>query len=80
MAKINLPAKVEALLAELGLPWELRKGGHHLKLVVNGRFVGVLPSKGDDGGTKHEGNNMASQIRRLAAGHPTNRRGDPLTR
>jgi hypothetical protein len=42
----RLPAKIRRLLNESGLAWDLRGGGRHFKLFVEGRLAAVVPRAG----------------------------------
>jgi hypothetical protein len=50
-----------------GLPWSVEVGGRHLKLRLNGRFVGICP-KGRiaEGHGGHATKNIVAQIKRAA--------------
>lgn len=40
---MRLPADMKAALEDSGLPWRIEAGGRHLKVIVNERFVTILP-------------------------------------
>lgn len=62
---------IEAELQATGLPWEAERGSRHIKLRLAGKFVGILPLKGDgsSGRGARANANVVSQIRRAAREH-----------
>jgi hypothetical protein len=52
-------------LRATGLPWSIKRGKRHLKIIVGGKFVGILPLDGKTGQPR-ELRNLRSQIRRAA--------------
>lgn len=36
--------QVEAWLRETGLPWRIEDGGKHLRVILNGRMIQVIPT------------------------------------
>lgn len=59
--------QIEGELEATGLPWSFDRGTKHIKVVLGGNLVGILPR----GKTIRDGNsrafmNLRSQIRRLA--------------
>jgi len=60
--------KIIAALEQTGLPWEIKPGKRHRKVLVAGRVVTILPnySSGGEAG-RHEQNAIAA-IRRGARG------------
>lgn len=59
----RLPPAITEALQATGKPWEITQGGQHLKILVAGRFVGILPGNGRDAGDRSL-KNVVSQIRR----------------
>lgn len=70
----GVPREVEAALAAIGQPWELKPGGRHIKIVVCGQLAGILPTNGrchDRRATL----NLVSQSKRVARTGQAARRG-----
>jgi hypothetical protein len=38
-----LPPEVRHVLDACGLPWRIEEGGRHRKVIVDGRFISILP-------------------------------------
>ena len=58
---------IEAALKATGLPWAVEVGGRHLKLRLNGRFVGICPKgRVKDAMHGHATKNIVAQIKRAA--------------
>ena len=70
----GVPREVEAALAAIGQPWEMKVGGSHIKIMVCGQLAGILPKNGkcDD---RRATLNIVSQIKRVASTGQTARRG-----
>lgn len=64
------PAVRDALDAT-GLPWELRRGKRHQKIILDGRFVGILPHDCAPTGHQRALKATLTQIRRAARGEAT---------
>lgn len=62
---MKLPRRVRTALEATGLPWSLEAGGKHIKIRMNGRFIGIAPL---GGGHEHDRatRNTIAQIRRAA--------------
>lgn len=61
----QLPTEIAKALEATGLPWEIREGTKHRKIIIAGRFVTTLPHgkcKVMDRKTK----NVVGHIRRAA--------------
>lgn len=43
---MRLDPKIKAILDEAGVPWELKHGGIHVKILVGNRLAAILPHKG----------------------------------
>jgi hypothetical protein len=69
---MRLPDIIEKELAPIAGRWEVKNGGKHYKLVVDGHLVGVLPhGSGIKGGLFNRSIlNIRSNIRRHLANHP----------
>ena len=64
----HIPPEVTAALEALTVPYEVRKGGKHVKLYVSGHLVGVLPFGPVKDRDVRTLKNTLAQIRRAAAG------------
>lgn len=65
--------EIVAALEATGKPYEIVKGKRHLKLKLDGKMVGILPSKGSGCDRDRRSLlNVISQIKRAARGIPTN--------
>ena len=65
----RLPKEITNLLQEQGLPWRLEHGSRHIKIIVNGRFVGILsrsPGRQNSPGAGLA--NLKAQIKRAFRG------------
>ncbi len=71
----RLPSEISSALAALTVPWEIKIGGRHIKLMVNGHVAGVLPLGGQKERDRRSTLNLVSQIRRVAATGGAARRG-----
>lgn len=71
----GVPREIEAVLAALGQPWELKAGNRHVKIMVRGQLAGVLPLSGKHNSDRRAALNLVSQIRRVAATGGVARRG-----
>ena len=65
---IRTPPEVTAALKSLTVPYEVRLGGKHIKVLVNGRLAAVLPLGAPRERDKRSMQNTLAQIRRAAAG------------
>jgi len=60
-----LPDEVRELLDASGLPWTVVNGSRHFKVIVNGRFVAILPHSKPTSRVKSRAHlNMLAQLRR----------------
>ncbi|CAB5187345.1 hypothetical protein UFOVP166_35 [uncultured Caudovirales phage] len=57
---------IEKAMKATGLPWSVEVGGRHLKLRLNGRFVGICPKGRITDGPGHATKNIVAQIKRAA--------------
>jgi ATP-dependent protease HslVU (ClpYQ) peptidase subunit len=64
---MRLSKDVQRALDECGQPWRIDKGSRHLKIIVNEKFVGILPIKGSGPAIRAD-KNIVAQIRRAAKG------------
>lgn len=62
----GVPREIEAALAALGQPWELKAGGRHIKIMVCGQLAGILPINGKCDNDRRSTLNVVSQIKRVA--------------
>ena len=68
--KGRLHPDILRVLDETGLCWEVKAGNRHIKLLIQGRLVGIHPLAGPKvsaSGTQRAVYNTISQIRRVAA-------------
>jgi hypothetical protein len=65
---VRIDSRVRKALETCGAPWEIKDGGRHYKIVVNGKLAGVLPKKGGDAPVSRSMLNTIAQIRRAARG------------
>lgn len=66
----RLPDDLRQLLTDSGLPWRIETGGQHLKIIVGGRFVGILPkSLHVRNKTYRAHKNTVAQVRRAIRKH-----------
>jgi hypothetical protein len=65
---MRIDSRVQKALDDCGAPWELKQGGSHYKIIVNGKLAGVLPKKGGDAPMSRSMLNTITQIRRAARG------------
>lgn len=64
---MKMAREVREALEECGLPWSLERGNRHFKIMVGGRFVGILPLNGKISESSRRATlNIASQIKRAA--------------
>lgn len=75
MSVRGVPAPVITALEETGVPWELKEGGRHLKIMVHGQLAGILPINGKCDRNKRATLNLVSQIKRVARTGLAARRG-----
>lgn len=62
---MRLPKEVQAALDGCGQPWSLERGSRHMKIIVGGRFVGILPANGKISESNRRPTlNIAAQIKR----------------
>lgn len=64
---IKIPDTVRRELEGLTVPYEIREGSRHHKLIVNGKFCAILPKGGGNSNSRRADLNIRSQIRRAAA-------------
>lgn len=62
---MKIPARVQEALDATSLPYQLDRGGQHIKIRLAGMLVGILPANGKPGHSRAEKNTI-SQIRRAA--------------
>lgn len=72
---MRLPPEVSEALDGLTVPWVLKPGSRHVKIMVNGQIAGVLPHGRLKEATRRATLNLVSQIRRVAATGGAARRG-----
>lgn len=70
----GVPREVEAALAAIGQPWELKAGNRHIKIMVGGQLAGILPTNGKCT-NRRSTLNIVSQIKRVARTGQAARRG-----
>lgn len=70
----GVPREVEAALAAIGQPWEMKVGGRHIKIMVCGQLAGILPTNGKCT-NRRSTLNIVSQIKRVARTGQAARRG-----
>lgn len=64
---MRIHPEIENALKSTGLPWSVEEGSRHLKLRVNGRFVGICPKgKPKEKLHGHATKNVVAQIKRAA--------------
>lgn len=68
---MKIPKEIEAALIATGRPWSTKMGGRHVKLILDGRMVGVLPINGGNSASHRGSLNVISQIRRAARSQVT---------
>lgn len=62
---MKIPREVQAELDGCGQPWSLERGSRHLKIIVGGRFVGIMPANGKINESNRRATlNIAAQIKR----------------
>jgi hypothetical protein len=64
----DMHPKIKDTLAALSVPWELKEGGRHRKLFVNGRLAGILPKGRTKDSSPRDVLNTIAQIKRVARG------------
>jgi len=70
----GVPREIEAVLNTIGLPWELKHGNRHIKIMVGGQLAGILPNNGKCDSDRRATLNIVSQIKRVArTGHAARR-------
>lgn len=62
----GVPREIEAALAALSQPWEMKVGGRHIKIMVCGQLAGILPINGKCDNDRRATLNVVSQIKRVA--------------
>lgn len=66
---MKIPREIQAALDGCGQPWRLDNGTRHIKIIVGGRFAGILPRKGYASESNRRATlNIAAQIKRTARG------------
>lgn len=63
--KRTCPTLYDAL-ESTGLPWNMERGGRHLKVLVAGRLAGVIADHRGREGRSTATKNVIAQIRRIA--------------
>ena len=63
----RVPREIEEALDRLTVPWELKDGSRHIKIMVRGQLAGILPSNGKCNNDRRATLNIVSQIKRAAA-------------
>ena len=66
----KVPREIEEFLQALDMPWEVKLGSKHIKILVNGQLAGVLPRNGKCERDRRSTLNILSQIRRVVSGGP----------
>ncbi|HEV8503653.1 MAG TPA: hypothetical protein VGR63_18930 [Casimicrobiaceae bacterium] len=61
-----LPPDLRRLLDGCGLPWRIEEGARHRKVIVDGRFISILPKSNSNlrNGTWRTHRNSMAHIRR----------------
>ena len=72
---IRLPVTIADALDSLSVPWELKQGSRHVKVMVRGQLAGIVPHKGGFDSDRRSILNIAAQIRRVGATGQPARRG-----
>ena len=70
---MTLPSDLRAMLDASGVPWQLKQGGRHVKVYVNGRFVAILPNGGTRSSAENPGRahlNIRAAIKRAIRSKP----------
>ena len=67
--RMKINGLVRDALEATGLPYELRMGSRHIKIVVDGRLVGILPTKDTGDRRSRAIKNTIAQIRRTEKGN-----------
>jgi len=62
---MRIPKQIERALEATGLPYRIEKGTIHRKIIVGGKFVGILPY-GKVNEADRANKNVVAQIRRAA--------------
>lgn len=66
---VRIDPFIKEALDATGKPYDIRMGGHHLKILLDGVFIGVLPSVGGrKSGDPAARKNLIAHIRRHAKG------------
>jgi hypothetical protein len=65
---LRIPPEIERALTDTGLPYEIKAGSKHQKIMLDGRFVGILPLDGFGNESGRGRLNLIAQIRRAAHG------------
>lgn len=63
---MKIPAIIASELEKLQAPYEIKQSARHYKLIVNGKFCGILPFGGGNSSSRRAELNVRSQIRRAA--------------
>jgi len=61
---MRIPPLIRDALDTSGLPWEIKEGGRHYKIVVGGKCVGILPYGKTQSADMRSAKNLVAQIRR----------------
>ena len=59
------PPRIRQALEATRLPWALERGAKHIKVRLNGRFIGIIPHCGE-GDIRRGTLNVVAQIKRAA--------------
>lgn len=61
---MKIPQKLQELLDTCGVPYELKPGSKHIKIMVGSRFAGILPRKGGHNSAARAQLNVLAQVKR----------------
>lgn len=64
----KVPREIEEFLQALDVPWELKFGSKHIKILIDGQLGGVLPRNGRCDRDRRSTLNILSQMRRVVSG------------
>lgn len=64
---MKVPREIQSALDACGLPWSFEMGSRHIKIIVGGRFAGIIPKCGSPSESNRRATlNIAAQIKRTA--------------
>lgn len=67
MARDKLEREIQDMLDPTGLPYEIKEGGRHRKVILCGRMVTIMPMHGRNDVPGRAWKNSLAQIRRAIA-------------